>query len=271
LDGIIRFELWPSDRLPDGWREGGTAAIGEARNLADAEPLHLGHTLVQAAVAEARDATANGLRVAWALDDSAPRELVDHKGKRGRLVLVRIRYDGFERVDRLVTTAVIQGEVSPLPIDSAQWLLDHAPHDRPELSTLYFESGMVEDLLEELVFADQVEVAGDEQRPFERKLEQIERYVEDQLLVLRRRLGVARQSLRAAEDRREAALGADSRSQAELRVRAIQEEIDDIEGDVARLEARDDAEYQRWHQQVQTRRERPPEVNKILDVEFILE
>ena len=141
----------------------------------------------------------------------------------------------------------------------------------PSFSALYLENSLVEDLLEELVFADQVEVAGDEQRPFERKLEQIERYVEDQLLVLRRRLGVARQSLRTAEARRDAALGADSRGQAELRVRAIQEEIDDIEGEVARLEARDDAEYQRWHQQVQRRRERPPEVNKVLDVEFILE
>ena len=275
VDGNIRFELWPSERLPDGWREGGAAAIGEARDLADAEPLHLGHTLVQAAVAEAREATANSLRVAWALDDSAPRELVDHRGQRGRLVLVRIRYDGFERVDRLVTTAVIQekvsGEFSPLAIDSAQWLLDHAPHDTPELPMLNFESGVVEDLLDEFVFADQIEVAADEQRPFERKLEQIERYVEDQLLVLRRRLGVARQSLRAAEARRDAALGADLRGEAELRVRAIQEEIDSIEDDVARLEARDDAEYQRWHQQVQRRRERPPQVNKVLDVEFILE
>jgi hypothetical protein len=271
VDGYIRFELSPSPRLPEGWREGGTAAVGEARNLADAEPLHLGHTLVQAAVAEARAATANTLRVAWTLDNSAPSELVQHKGQRGRLVLVRIRYDGFERVDRLLTTALVQGEVSPLAIDSAQWLLDHAPHDRPELPTLPFESGIVEDLLEELVFTDQIEVAVDEQRPFERKLEQIERYVEDQLLVLRRRLGVARQSLRAAEARREAALGAEIRGQAELRVRAIQEEIDGFEGEVARLEARDDAEYQRWHQQVQERREYAPQVNKIFDVEFILE
>jgi ERCC4-related helicase len=271
VDGYIRFELSPSERLPDGWREGGTAAVGEARNLADAEPLHLGHSLVQAAVAEARAATANTLRLAWTLDDSAPRELVNHKGQPGRLILVRIRYDGFERVDRLLTIAVVQGEVSPLAIDSAQWLLDHAPHDRTELPMPHFESGVVEDLLEELVFVDQIEVAGDEQRPFERKLEQVERYVEDQLMVLRRRLGVARQSLREAEARREAALGAEIRGQAELRVRAIQEEIDGIEGDVARLEARDDAKYQRWHQQVQERREKPPQVNKMLDVEFILE
>jgi ERCC4-related helicase len=271
VNGNIRFEVWPSERLPDGWRDGGTAAIGEARNLQDAEPLHLGHSLVQAAVAEARDATSNGLRVAWILDRSAPRELVEHKGQRGRLFLVRIRYDGFERVDRLISIAVAEGEVSPLAIDSARWLLDHPPHDRPELPSLYFESGVVDDLLEELVFADQTQVACDEQRPYERKLEQIERYVEDQLMVLRRRLSTIQESLRAAEDRRDAAVGADIRSQAELRVRAIQKEIDGIEGDVARLETRDDAEYQRWRQHVQERRDRPPQITRILDVEFVLE
>jgi adenine-specific DNA-methyltransferase len=271
VNGNIRFEVWPSERLPDGWRDGGTAAIGEARNLQDAEPLHLGHSLVQAAVAEARDATSNGLRVAWILDRSAPRELVEHKGQRGRLVLVRIRYDGFERVDRLIPIAVAEGEVSPFALDSASWLLDHPPHDRPELPSLHFESGVLDELLEELVFTDQTEVACDEQRPYERRLEQIERYVEDQLMVLRRRLSATRESLRAAEDRRDAALGADIRNQAELRVRAIQEEIDGFEGDVARLETRDDAEYQRWRQHVQERRDRPPQITRILDVEFVLE
>ena len=90
-------------------------------------------------------------------------------------------------------------------------------------------------------------------------------------MVLRRRLGATRESLRAAEDRREGALGADIRSQAETRVRAIQEEIDGIEAEMARLETRNDTEYQRWRQHVQERRDKPPEVTRILDVEFVLE
>ena len=270
-DGRIRFEISPSELLPGDWRGGGNAVIGEARNLEDAEPLHLGHPLVMAAVAEARDAAPLGLRVAWVLDSSAPAELNDIKGKQGRLILVRIRYDGFERVDRLIPIALAEGNDSPLTGESARWLLDHPPSDRPDLPTLAFECGVVDDFLEELVFTDQIEVASDEQRPFERKLEQVERYVEDQLMVLRRRLSVARESLQAAEDRRDAALGADLRSQAESRVRAIQAEIEGIEGEVTRLEIRDDAEYQRWRQHVQERRDKPPEVTRILDVEFILE
>ena len=227
--------------------------------------------LVVAAVAEAREATPPGLRVSWALDRSAPAELNDHKGKRGRLILVRIRYDGFERVDRLIPIAVAEGNDSPMAVDSARWLLEHPPYDRPDLPALAFEGGVVDDFLDELVFTDQIEVACDEQRPFERRLEQVERYVEDQLMVLRRRLSAAREAFRAAEDRRDAALGADLRSQAESRMRAIQEEIDGIEGEVARLETRDDAEYQRWRQHVQDRRDKPPEVTRILDVEFVLE
>ena len=134
VNGNIRFELSASDRLPDGWRDGGIVAIGEARNLEDADALHLGHPLVQAAVTEARDATSDSIPVAWILDKTAPDELLAHKGKRGRLILVRIRYEGFERVDRLIPIALLEGEVSPLSSDSANWLLEHQPQDRPALA-----------------------------------------------------------------------------------------------------------------------------------------
>jgi hypothetical protein len=271
LNGSVRFELSASDRLPDGWRDGGIVAIGEARNLEDADALHLGHPLVQAAVTEARDATGTQSRVAWILDKTAPRELLAHKGKRGRLILVRIRYEGFERVDRLIPMALLEEEISPLSSDCANWLLDHRPQDRPALPKVEIESGVVDDAVEELAFTDQVEVTGLEQAPFERNLEQLERYVEDQLLVLRRRLNAARQSLLAAQDKRESALGAELRSQAEARVRSIQEGVDAIESEVARLETRDDADYQKWRRRVQQRRDRPPQIERLLDVEFVLE
>ena len=269
--GHIRFELSPSGQLPEGWREGGIVAIGDAKDLDEADPLHLGHPLVHAAVEEARTATETRAPVAWIIDRSATRALTARKGARGRLILIRIRYDGFERVDRLIPIAMLEGESSPLDIDSARWLLHHEPHDRPELQSMAAGNDTVDDLIEELVFTDQAEVASYEQRPFERNLEQIERYVEDQLMVLRRRLNVANGALRAAEDRRAAALGAEARSQAETRVRTIQEEIDSIKAEVDRLEVRDDAEYQRWHQHVHDRRSKPPQVTRLLDVEFVLE
>jgi hypothetical protein len=209
--------------------------------------------------------------VGWVLDHGAPSELAARRGYHGRLVLVKVRYDGFESVDRLIPMAVLEGELSPLTMQSAQWLLDHAPDGSSEFRSPSFEKDLIDDLLEEQVFVDQIEVALEEQRAFERRLEQVESYVEDQLLVLHRRLTATKKSLRAAEERREVALGAEIRTQAEMQVRAIQEEIDSIEGDVIRLQSRDDEEYQRWRSHVQERRDRQPRITRILDVEFILE
>jgi len=271
VNGNMRFQLLASDRLPDGWREGGIVAIGEARNLEDADALHLGHPLVQAAVSEARDSTRTQAPVAWTLDKTAPQELLAHREKRGRLLLIRIRYEGFERVDRLIPVALIEGELSPLSSESANWLLEREPLDRPALAKVEIDNVLVDDAVEEMAFTDQIEVTGQEQAPFERNLEQLERYVEDQLLVLRRRLSAAQQSLRAAQDKRDSALGAELRSQAEARVRSVQEVIDATEAEIARLETRDDADYQKWRRRVQQRRDTPPQIHRLLDVEFVLE
>jgi SNF2-related domain/Helicase conserved C-terminal domain len=270
-DGRIRYEMSPSGHLPDGWREGGAATIGHAKGLEEADSLHLGHPLVQAAVEEAREATQKRFCVTWVLNDGAPQLLRHYRGKRGYLVLMRVHYEGFERVDRLVPIAVVEGESIPLDASCASWLLDQQPNDRPEFTPKMDVEDPLEDAIEELVFLDQADVASLEQRSFERNLEQIECYVEDQLLVLRRRLGVASASLRASEDRRDQALGSDARSVAENRVGKVQKEIDEIEAQIERLQNRDDAEYEKWREYAHERRYRAPTITRILDVEFILE
>jgi hypothetical protein len=270
-DGHILFELSPSIHLPDGWRNGGTAGIGHAKDLADADPLHLGHPLVHAAVEEARAATGQGLSVTWILDESAPLELLDHKNRRGRLVLTRIRYDGFEPVERLIPIVVMDGGDAPLDPECGRWLLERAPSDRPPLHPPLDLEALMEDATEQMVFADQADVAVREQERFDRNLEQIERYVEDQLLVLRRRLRLATEALDTAEDKRDAALGSEARTEAESRVLKIQKEIDELESQMAALQNREDAEYERWREHAFERRYRPPAVTRILDVEFVLE
>jgi len=122
-----------------------------------------------------------------------------------------------------------------------------------------------------MIFFDQAEVSVQEQQLFERSLEQTERYVEDQLLVLRRHLTTETKSLRAAEERRDAALGSEARDEAERRIRAIQKRIEELEYEIQRLEKRDDADYGQWRDRAHQRRYRPPEVARILDVEFVLE
>jgi hypothetical protein len=208
--------------------------------------------------------------VAWALDETAPERLRLAKGKRGRLALNLVRYAGFERVDRLLPVVVMEDESGPLDAECAGWLLERAPADRRDFKPPLDLDVALEDGMDELLFGDQADVACHEQQHFERNLEQIERYVEDQVLVLRRRLAAATEALRAAEDKRDSALGSGARDEAEERVRKVQAEIDGFEAQIERLQKRDDPEYEKWREHAHRRRYRAPEATRILDVEFVL-
>jgi hypothetical protein len=269
-NGNVIFELSPSPYLPDGWREGGTVIVGQARDRENADLIHLGHPLVRAAVDEARAATQRKFSVAWAVKD-APEELRRHKGRRGRMIVSRVRYEGFERADRLVPTVVLESDLTPLATETVYWLFDHRPEDREALGPAPEIESELDGVVEERLFLEQAEAVTHEQQTFERSMEQIERYIEDQLLVLRRRLNGATTSLRAAEDKRDGAYGSEARSQADERVRKIQEEMDQLQAEIERLQNRDDAEYEKWRERIHSRRYREPDTIRILDVEFVLE
>jgi hypothetical protein len=271
VDGRIHFEISPSTRLPEDWREGGRVTIGHVKDLEEADPLHLGHPLVSAAVAEARQATTARFSVSWTLDDSAPSSLKLYRGKRGGLVLLRLRYDGFERFDRLIPVGVLDGDSIPLDEACTSWLLDHRPQDCDELTPLMGLDELLQDAIDEIVFLEQEQVGVPEQQRFERNLEQIESFVEDQLLVLRRRLTAAQATLRSSEDQRDRALGSDARTEAERKVRNTQTQIDELEAQIERLENRSDREYEKWRELAHTRRFRAPEITRILEVEFTIE
>jgi hypothetical protein len=272
----VRFEFEGSPLLPSGFESGGTVVVGRAPDAENADPLHPGHPLVQAAVEEARSATQKRFRVAWKAGKGAPPQLASSMGRQGRLALSRVRYEGFERVDRLILTALLEGDPTPLDPDCAKWLLEQPPRDNPSSGPSSSDPSMELDseldaAIEEMIFLDQAEVSAQEQQLFDRSLEQIERSIEDQLLVLRRRLGSESESLRAAEDRRDAALGSEARDQAEKRIGAIRKKVAELEDEICRLERRDDANYGQWRDRAHEKRYRPPEISRILDVEFVLE
>ena len=118
-DGHVRFEVAASPRLPEGFEKGATVVAGRGNEADGFDSLHPGHPLVQAAIEEARAATEQRFRVTWKLDRSAPEELRVCKGKPGRLVLSRVRYDGFERTDRLIPTVLMESSDSPLGLECA--------------------------------------------------------------------------------------------------------------------------------------------------------
>src|SRR5262249_7620910 len=152
--------------------------------------------------------------------------------KRGRLVMSRVRYEGFERVDRLVPTALLEGDPTPLPPDCAAWLLEQPPRESDHHPLPSEMDEWIEDAIDESVFIDQAEVAAQEQQLFDRSLEQIERYMEDRILVLRKRLAVAHKALGAAESRRDAALGSEARDEADRRIDTIQKEIEELDAEI---------------------------------------
>jgi superfamily II DNA or RNA helicase len=270
-DGHVRLEVEASQLLPQGFETGGSIVVGRATDPDTAEPLHPSHPLAHAAVEEARAASQERFFVAWKIRPDAPAPLDSSKGKSGRLVLSKIRYNGFERVDRLVPTVLLEDDPTPLAAECGRWLLEQPPRDCPPPASARDLDDAVNDAIDEMLFVDQSEVALQEQQRFDRSLEQIERYVEDQLLVLRRRLANENKSLRAAEERRDAALGSEARDDAERRMRTVQRRIDELESEIQRLEKREDAGYGQWRDRAHQRRYRAPEVTRILDVEFVLE
>ena len=70
---------------------------------------------------------------------------------------------------------------------------------------------------------------------------------------------------------RDQALGADKRAKAVARVGALEAEIADLDERLARLAAREDDTYRRWHEDAHQRRFQRPEVERLLTAEFVIE
>jgi len=183
-----------------------------------------------------------------------------------------VRYRGFESEERLLVTALLEGDAEPLPEAEARALLKLPLEDAERLEPpLDIADDEMEDAIEEALFVDQTRVADAEQKRFERQIEQVERFIEDQTLVLKRQRADLASMLDAAAKKRDAALGADARARAEEELVALQERSDGIDARIERLQTRDDPDYQRWRQRAHDRRYAAPEAARILDVELVLD
>jgi hypothetical protein len=247
------------DRIVNGYLQATGTTAPEA-----AGQLHLGHPLVRAAVEEARAATHKRfLRRVETCRES--------RQARTSSCSIACVTKASSAVDRLITAAVLDGEDDPLDTGTARALLEQTPRDLPGIEPPFDLEDALADAMEQEIFIDQAEVATEEQQSFNQHMEQIERYVEDQILVLRRRLSLAAAELQSAREKRDAALGSDAREQAEQRIRRVEQQIEAMEAEVARLDNREDPAFEKWRERAHQRRFRPPDIVRILDVEFILE
>lgn len=262
---VTRFEIAPSDALPVGLRNGTTVVVGKADRETDGEPLHLGHALVAAAVSEAR-AASRGPQSVVVRGREAVAELA---GRRGRLVVLRVAYDGFEPVTQLLPVALVEGQPDPLDPALTRALLLSDPHDEPAPPPLVDPSEEdLHDAIEEALFVDQGEIDATEQLRFEETIERLERHIEDRIVVQLQHHRELEGKLAEAYARRERAAGASARDVAARGIDALQGELGQSAEALEALRARNDERYALWRAKAHEKRYTPPAVERILDVTF---
>ena len=270
-EGRRLIRIPASERLPGALSAGLSVAAGHADALEQVDALHVAHPLVRAAIDDARRRGSGTFAVRFRLTAQAPEVLKQRRGSRGRLALSRMSYRGFEREDRLVATAVFEDSAVLRPAEAALELLHMQCDDLPApLDDLAVTVDDLDEVVDEELFFDQAHAAHAEEQAFSRALDQIDQYVEDRLLVLRRGQREISDQLKHAEERRDAALGADARSRAEDRIGRLEQELSDADDQIERLAARDDSDYERWRSDVHRRRYEPPQAERLFDVEFVI-
>jgi uncharacterized membrane protein YccC len=110
-----------------------------------------------------------------------------------------------------------------------------------------------------------------EQVRFARASQQAENYLEDRLVVLKARRKGLQERLDHAQQRLEAAVGAEARTEAERVLLRVQTELGEAEGAIGKLEERDDKTFKSYRDHIQKRRYAPPRVEKLFDLEVIVE
>jgi hypothetical protein len=270
-NGHVFYRVAASDRLPEALRSGLTVVIGPAANANPGDPVHLGHPLVQAAVQESRHAAVGLLRVRFhQLPAGSP--LLACRGRRGRLQVWKLLHTGFEPVERLVPVVLLEGDQQLLPESQANALLELAVSDLAQLDPpLSVDEEDLEDAVEEMQFLEQSRIAAEEHEHFARTMDQLERFVEDQILVLQRQVARLQQQIEQGQQQRDAAVGAAARSEAEKRLRRLDRQSHQFEQRIQKLQARDDPRYEKWRDWAHEKHFAKPEHRLILDAEFQLE
>ena len=260
-----------STRLPKPFESGGTVVLGSSQGLTGADQLHVGHPLIEAAVGSARRHCAGEFRVRFRLGPAVPNALRKHRGSRGRLALTRVRYDGFEPEERLRVTAVFEDAEVLRPAEAALELLRQPCEDVAEFAPLGVTAAHLDEVVDEELFEEQGRVAEINQQGFEQAMSQLDQYLADRTLVLRRTKSQQAQSLAAAERRREQSVGADNRAKAEERVQQLEQEIEKLDGKLAALARHEDEIYQKWKRHAHQRRYAVPTGERLLSAEFVIE
>ena len=196
--------------------------------------------------------------------DVAP-DLAALAGQTGVLAVALVDYSGFEPVQRLVSAAIV-GE-SPIDPSLAARVAKLQATDEHHFS-VGADQKWVDDALDEAVFMDQREVEKHEQKHFDQAIGQLERFVDDKVLVSRRERASISEKLRSARDRRDEVVGSTARDRVEAEILRLAERDEIIERRIAALDSREDEVYRKWRNEYHDLRYRAPKVMRLFQVAF---
>jgi Helicase conserved C-terminal domain/SNF2-related domain len=262
-DGRVLFDVATDADLPAEIGDVRRFATGDARGLTDAQSLNLLHPLVRAAIEEAR--AWPGGSVELTLPTDAAPDLVTLAGLTGVLAVALVDYAGFEPVQRLVSAAVVdERPIDPsLAARIARLQATDADH-----FTVSIDQTLIDDTVDEAVFVDQREVEKREQKHFEQAIGQLERFVDDKVLVCRRERASVSEKLRAARDRRDDVVGSTARDRVEAEILRLAEKDEALERRINALDSREDEVYRKWRNEYHDLRYQVPKVTRLFQVTF---
>ena len=257
------FVIAPDTVLPVEAGECRQFATGDARGLTDAQALNLIHPLVQRAIAQAR--TWPGGPVALDLPKSASSDLSALKDKAGVICVALVNYAGFEPVQRLVAAAVVDG--APIDPSIAAQLIRLSARET-QITQSEVDPQLIDDAVDEALFVDQREVEGGEQQHFEKAVGQLERFVEDKVLVCRRERTSIAEKLMSAYERRNEVVGSSTRERVESEIIRLSTRDEELQQRLTDLESREDEVYKKWRSEYHELRYRTPSVTRLFQATF---
>jgi adenine-specific DNA-methyltransferase len=262
--GRVVFDLGPGATLPAEIGDGRRFATGDARGLTGAESLNLVHPLVHAAIAKARTWAGSGALTLHLPPDASP-DLAALAGNEGLICVVLVDYLGFEPVQRLIPAAVISG--APIDPTLAAKIVRLQATDGTVFKAPV-DAQWLDDAVDEAVFVDQRQVEEGEQKHFEQAIGQLERFVEDKILVCRRERTSIAEKLRAARARRDEIVGSTARDRIEAEILKLSTREEGLERRIGALESREDEVYRKWRDEYHELRYRAPTVTRLFQAAF---
>ena len=266
-DAVVVYEIGVNSKLPSGWYDGGMLQIGDGKKKHNVECLYQGHPLLEAAIAEAKSVDCNDTSLKLHCEASSP--LAGYVGKRGRVNVTKLEYRGLVALDRLLVTMVFEGSQNPVEsLQVADLLSLRSEEMNVFLSTV--DNELMEECVGESIFDDQHHISKSEQQEFDSRSEQLDRYLQDRIIVIEQKRLMVSRTLSDLDRRRETSSSPAALDKIITSARSASREIARLGQQLDELRNGDEPNYRAWREKLLVRRSMQPQRSMIVDTHFEL-